>query len=143
MSKWNDELKKINNAFDTEFDENLKNLMSVEEQIKNNNQSRYDYCKERLTYIGKHNEEEIEEILKENCLPLLERNTTEAEKELKKSTDYVESLDERENDVLTELATYITKLGSLNDDFVSKFGTVNQKYEIEKAKILDEDEELV
>ena len=30
MNKWNDELKKINNAFDEEFDENLKNLMNVE-----------------------------------------------------------------------------------------------------------------
>ena len=30
MNKWNDEMKKINNAFDTEFDENLKNLMNVE-----------------------------------------------------------------------------------------------------------------
>ena len=41
------------------------------------------------------------------------------------------------------MANYITKLGSLNDDFVNKFAAVNQKYEIEKAKILDEDEELV
>ena len=32
---------------------------------------------------------------------------------------------------------YILKLGTLNDDFVAKFVTFNQKYEIEKAKILD------
>lgn len=35
------------------------------------------------------------------------------------------------------------KLGTLNDDFISQFNTLNQKYEIEKAKILDNDEELV
>lgn len=30
-----------------------------------------------------------------------------------------------------------------NDNFIKQFGTLNQKYEIEKAKILDEDEETV
>lgn len=32
------------------------------------------------------------------------------------------------------------KIGLENDNFVKDFGNLNQKYEIEKAKILDDDE---
>lgn len=35
------------------------------------------------------------------------------------------------------------KIGVQNDNFIKEFSGLNQKYEIEKAKILDDDEETV
>lgn len=38
---------------------------------------------------------------------------------------------------------FVQKIAEENDSFIKEFGNLNQKYEMEKAKILDEDEELV
>jgi hypothetical protein len=39
--------------------------------------------------------------------------------------------------MLGKFFTFSSRLGTINDSFVNKFAQINQKYEIEKAKILD------
>ncbi len=40
---------------------------------------------------------------------------------------------------MENLLKFINLVGQNNDDFVKEFMSANQKYEIEKAKILDDD----
>lgn len=41
------------------------------------------------------------------------------------------------------MISFINKIAEENDNFIKEFGLLNQKYEIQKARILDDDEELV
>lgn len=45
--------------------------------------------------------------------------------------------------MLGAFSNFILKIGQENDNFIKDFGKLNTDYEIEKAKILDNDEELV
>lgn len=62
---------------------------------------------------------------------------------MKNATGYVEGHDDKENQVIGAFSQFIMKIAEENDNFVKDFGKLNQQYEIEKAKILDEDDELV
>ncbi len=51
--------------------------------------------------------------------------------------NYVEEADERENAALEKLSQFLGDLGTKTDDFVKKWNTSLQDYEIQKAKNLD------
>jgi hypothetical protein len=62
---------------------------------------------------------------------------------LKQVTNYVEEAEEKENAALEKLAQFLSEIGGKNDDFGKKWTTLSHEYEVEKAKILDDDDEIV
>ncbi len=99
--------------------------------------------KKRLIYIERRNIEEVGILVEERCQPNLRRNNEEAREVLKQATNYVEGADEKENKALEKLYQFMSELGKRSDEFVKKWGTLTQEYELQKAKILDSDDEIV
>jgi hypothetical protein len=99
--------------------------------------------KKRLIYIERRNIEEVATLVEEKCQPNLRRNNEEAREVLKQATNYVEGADEKENKALEKLYQFMSELGKRSDEFVKKWGTLTQEYELQKAKILDSDDEIV
>jgi hypothetical protein len=44
---------------------------------------------------------------------------------------------------LEKLAQFLGEVGSKNDDFGKKWSALTHEYEVEKAKVLDDDDEIV
>lgn len=62
---------------------------------------------------------------------------------MKKVINYVEDADERENAAFEKLSQFLGDLGVRTDDFVKKWAAFLQDYEVQKAKNLDEDDEII
>ena len=97
IDKFNQYLKKANNHFDERLDGLINLFIEAKDRLASTNKDRYHHLKKRMNYIEYHTAQEIEEILKKKCEPLLARNLEEQEELMKASTKYVESHDEKEN----------------------------------------------
>ena len=75
--------------------------------------------------------------------PMVEKNNTASQQHMKKATSYIQLNDQKENTLLENFYKFFSTIAQTNDDFVKEFTSMNQKHELEKAKILDDDEELV
>lgn len=141
MEKWLEEYhifeKQTNTIYDKAFDNLLKEHEASQFRAKNCLNSLI----ARLESINAEKETPLNELITKECEPYLTKLDMNGRKLCSEAIKFVEESDGKANDVILNLAKLVLKLAEKFDDHKKEIAGFNQNYELEKAKLADDNDD--
>lgn len=143
VDKWLDQVKSRNEDANAHIDRIVEDLVKEADGAKQRGEQRLAELRARVNYVGLNNEADNEKVLGDRAVPILEQNQQRAKELLTRAMNFVEKYDARENELCEKLGKFILRVGVKNDESKKAMDSAAQAYELNKARLLDEDEERV
>ena len=143
MEKWMEEYQnftdKTNEVYDKCFDNILKEHESTQDRARN----RLNKLRARLESVRAEIPISLNDLINEECEPFITKLNDNGRKLLGEAIKFVEDSDEKANDVIINLGSLLTQIAGKFDDQKKEIIGHNNTYELEKAKLADNDDEIL
>ena len=143
MEKWLEEYQSFVKKTDEVYDKSFETLLKSHENIQNMARNRLNKLDSRLQLVNAKIPLSLNELILQECEPFINKLNEAGRKLLGETIKFVEESDEKTNDVIINLANLLLKLATKFDEHKKEIVKNNQTFELEKAKIADNNDEKV